>query len=426
MLLLVGINILWVPLSMIFNSLQSIILPVAVLSFVPASQKGTTLGLLLFAGLAASACTFPLAGYFSDQLRSNVHTRWGSRTTIILLGAGVTLLFLAVFAFANSLAWLAIAYVGVCIAAAVTQAGTQGLLPDLISRARHGSAAGLKGLLELSGSVLGFAVAGVMIKRGNVAGALVALMVTLVAGILLMLTLVREHKAIRSTGSAGLDDAVLTSGALSRSAQESAPLAASENEPPSFATTHMTRARVLVSRLLFLLGIYGVGHFLLYYLRDHLHLTNSATAASAVFTVLTIVTALVALPGGMLSDRFGRYPMHIVAGAFSVVGVLLLIPASTLSFVLLAGALMSVGSGLFASANWALAADIAPQNRGGFFFGVLALATSGAGALAGLLGPLVDHGGYAGLFGFAALAVAVSVAVMPRPRRRSVPVTVAS
>ncbi len=75
---------------------------------------------------------------------------------------------------------------------------------------------------------------------------------------------------------------------------------------------------------------------------------------------------------------------------------------------------MSIGSGLFASANWALTADLTPTGAGGRFFGLLALATGGGAAVAGLYGSVVDVYGYSPLFLVAALTFVGSAAILPR------------
>jgi len=439
--LLIGVNLLWLPLSMLFNSLQSLVLPLYVSGVPSPLKQATTLGLLLFVGLAAGALVQPLAGIASDRL---VRVGWlGRRTPFILIGALLTLALLAGFAFANSLLTVALAYIGVNIAAGVTQAGAQGLMPDLIPSRQRGSAAGLKSLLELMGSVVGFTVAGILIRRGAIGGVSLAIGILLAVGALLTLAFVREGRAGATEQAErptpGADGApfvppapatTTTASPVSGLAQMVSQERLSEldtNTQVSTGTNRRVWARVLVSRLLFLLAVYGLGHFLLYFVRARLHLASdsSASVTSGLFTLLTLVTALVGLGGGLLSDRVGRLPVLWVAGVASAIGALMFIPATTLPLIYVGGAIMSVGSGLFASANWALAADLAPAGNGGRFFGLLALATGGASALAGLLGPLVDYAGYDALFILSAVCFVVGVAIIPRAvgQRATAPAT---
>jgi MFS family permease len=116
----------------------------------------------------------------------------------------------------------------------------------------------------------------------------------------------------------------------------------------------------------------------------------------------------------VLSDRIGRLPVLWGAVGLSAVGALLLVPATTVALILIGGGVMSVGSGLFAAANWALTADLTSRGAGGRFFGLLAVATGGAAVLAGLFGVLVDRAGYNALFVVTALLFAGSAVVLPR------------
>ncbi len=425
--LIVGVTALWLPLSMLFNSLQSLVLPVFVLHDVAPAHKGTVLGMILFVGLAAGALVQPLAGIYSDQhleARRASSVWWGRRQPLIVGGVVLTLAFLAGFALASNLALLAIAYVGITVTAGITQAGFQGLLPDFVPANLRGSAAGLKGFLELLGSVLGFSVAGILIKKGHPTGVLLAIGLVLVIGTLLSLALVREGTRLR--GQAALRDVadgVRLGGPVTTLARQ----AARETLPvPDLAGNPRVRGvftRVLVARFLFLLGVYGIGHFLLYYIHDRLHLANAAGTTSVLFTAFTAETALVAIGAGVLSDRIGRLPVLWAGALLSALGAFLLVPASTVTTILMGGSIMSMGSGLFASANWALAADLTPRGAGGRFFGLLALATGGAAALAGLFGILVDRAGYNPLFIVTALIFAGSAVALPRAAQvaRAVP-----
>jgi MFS family permease len=411
---LIGVNVLWLPLSMLYNSLQSLILPVIVLRFVAPGAKASALGFLLFAGLAAGALVQPLAGIYSDRLRPSRGgriLRWGRRTPLIVVGTFLALAFLAGMTLASNLITLAIVYVGISLTAGIVQAGAQGLLPDLVGQDRRGAASGLKGTLELSGSLLGFAVAGALIKQGHPTAALLTMGVLLAIGMLLTCALVREGRAtIPATDGSLLDSP--PAGPVSTIAHNAShERLDAESATPQHAGAF---ARVLISRFLFLLGVYGVGHFLLYYVGDRLHMSNPVATVGGLLSLLTLITAAFAMAGGLLSDRVGRQPVLVAAAVLSAAGVLVFIPANSLGAIMLGGAIMGVGSGLFASANWALTADMTPAGAGGRFFGLLALATGGAAALAGLFGPLVDHAGYTPLFVVAAVAYCASVAVLPR------------
>jgi MFS family permease len=115
----------------------------------------------------------------------------------------------------------------------------------------------------------------------------------------------------------------------------------------------------------------------------------------------------------------------MVAGTMlSALGTLLLIVASTSVQILLFGSLMSLGSAAFASANWAMTADLSPSSESARFFGLANFGTAGAAATGGLFGILIDGAnrvapgaGYPALFLAATLASLSSALVLLAVKR---------
>ena len=68
----------------------------------------------------------------------------------------------------------------------------------------------------------------------------------------------------------------------------------------------------------------------------------------------------------------------------------MLMTATTLTMVLIDGALIGVSIGIFLSVNWAWATDLIPADEGGRFLGISNLATAGSGVLAGVGGFMLD------------------------------------
>jgi MFS family permease len=82
----------------------------------------------------------------------------------------------------------------------------------------------------------------------------------------------------------------------------------------------------------------------------------------------------------------------------------------------LGGVLLGLGSGAFASANWAATTDAVTTRNAGRALGLASVATWAAAAGAGLLGPLIDIGnaisagaGYVALLGLSGLLFLVCV-----------------
>ena len=391
MRLLFGISVFWLALSMLFDGLNTLVLPAYLLGNADETTRSTTLGLMTFAGLLLGMLTQPIAGMLSDRLRP----RWGRRG-MIALGVLLTLAALSVFGATQELTFIFIGYLLVQVSASIAQAAQQGFIPDLVAPQLRGAAAGLKGFMDLAGAILGFALLGALLQGQDAGPALLAVAAVLVVTALLTFMLVREprepvqSRPVRVT----LGDAFHVD-----------------------VRQHGTFFRLVVARFLFLLGTYAVGRFLLYFVADRLHLDQGSAAETAggLLAGLALLTALGGPLAGWASDRFGRIPLMLLGALLSTAGILLLTLASSALLIFVFGSLMALGSAAFASANWALTADVTPPDEGARFFGLANIGTAGAAAAAGLLGPLVDWGnagspgvGYTVLFVIAALACAAS------------------
>jgi MFS family permease len=388
--LLIGISIFWLPLSLLFDGINTLVLPNDLERVVGDDAKATVLGLVTFSGLLVGMMIQPVAGAASDRLRA----RWG-RLGSLTVGATLTLVALAIYGAANALLVLIVGYVLVQATSSAAQAAQQGLLPDLVPPESRGTAAGLKSLLDISGALLGFVLLGQLLGESRSVTALLVIGGVMAAALLLTVWLVREP--------------ILP--------------AASPAPRPTLVDVfrfdlarHDTFARLVLARFLFLLGTYAVGRFWLYFVADRLGLDrdHAAEQAGLLLAAVTLVTVLAALPAGWLADRLGRMPLMVGGGLVSAAGVLGLVAAATAWQIALCGSVMALGSAAFASASWALTADLVPPDEAGRFFGLANVSTAGAAAAAGLFGPLMDHApgsGYEALFAGAALAFVASAVV---------------
>jgi hypothetical protein len=122
----------------------------------------------------------------------------------------------------------------------VSQAGQQGLIPDVVPPATRGLAAGLKGFMDLAGATLGFVLLGQALGAGGRRQGLLVIGAVLVVGYLLAVVLVREPPVPLPDRSARtpLRDAFRIDRRL-----------------------HPTFVRLVAARFLFLLGAAVVGRF---------------------------------------------------------------------------------------------------------------------------------------------------------------------
>jgi MFS family permease len=389
------INAYWPGLSFMWNTLHLIVLPAMLLEFVSDARKNTALGLMTFVGLILALVIQPISGALSDAWVS----RYGRRRPLILLGTAADLIFLAIIATARSMGALAVGYIGLQFTSNIAHGPAQGLMHDRVPPEQMGIASGVKNFLDMAGMVVSSLVAGRLLSPENPQPMAV---MSLVAGLMILGTVtlllgVREESTAATSVSLG------------------------ERLRGAFHIDVGGNAhywRLIGSRLLFMLGIYGIQAFAQYFVRDTLQTDNPLRLTGDLMA--TIVLALVAFSfvAGYLCDRFGRKPMHVVAAIFVAAGSMLMITAHTPALVLAYGSIVGAGMGMYITANWALANDLAPAGEAGKFLGLTNLATAGAGAISRLTGPGIDwlnasrpgqNLGYVALFVGAAVLSLVSL-----------------
>ena len=401
------LNTYWVGLSFKWNALHPIILPALLLNYVPDAQKNSYLGLLTFIGLVVATLVQPVSGALSDGWVS----RWGRRRPLLVLGTLFDVVFLLVLGWAGGLAWIFIGYIGLQVSSNLGQGPAQGLLPDRVASEKLGSASGLKIFMDMASLIIASLAAGRLLDpQGRDARLIILVLVGVVlASVAVTVLGTPEEPVERSSGD---QKPAMHGGWLKLREQFHVDFRA--NAPYWWLITQ---------RGIFLLGIYGLQAFAQYYLRDVLAVSNPVKTTGDLLAALTVALVILALAGGWLADKIGPKRILYAASFLSSFGFILLWLARTPTLLVLYGSLIGAGIGLFLTASWALANQLAPVGEAGKYLGLTNLATAGSGALARLEGPLIDtlntaHPGlwlgYAGMFAFGALCTLLSAVLLNR------------
>ncbi len=394
------INAYWVGLSFMWNSLHVIILPAILLYLVPEQLKNTYLGLLTFVGLIIAMLVQPVSGALSDRWTS----RWGRRRPLIALGTAFDFFFLIFLGWAGGLLWLAIGYLGLQFSSNIAHGPAQGLLPDQIPEEQLGWASGFKNLMDMAGLVVSSLLVGSLLKPGvrHPVGVVALVAVVLAAGTLVTLLGVREQPV---PGSRPRLDLLPTFRAAFQ----------------VDLRTHQAFAWLIASRLAYLAGIYGIQTFAQYYVRDVLAVPNPIQLTGNLLAAITLALIFFAVLGGWLGDRIGHKRLSTLASVIGALGCLAMIWARSPGTLLVFGSVLGMGIGLFLTANWAMANQLAPAAEAGKFLGLTNLATAGAGVIGRLEGPLIDlfnnwrpgmWWGYTGLFVAGAFCLLLSAVLL--------------
>ena len=402
---LVTLSVYWLGIQTIWGGLNITIIP-GRLDDLSRDTQGTLLAIIMLAGAIAPIIIQPTVGVISDY----TVTRWGRRKPYIVAGSLLDVVFLAGIALNNDFVAMVAFYFLLQVSSNFAQGPFQGYVPDLVPARQVGLASGLMGLMLTLGTIVGVGIATVGGIIDNVVLATLALGVVEVVTMVILVATVDEGR-------------------------EGPPRTRSWREIALSAWGRDVLAQrdvlwLLLVRLLFL-GAYNATLIAIGYFRRS-HGLSDSDADTTVFLATAIVgvsTALAAIPGGRLSDRYGRRPVIWAAAAIAGLGLLGVAVAPSPAVAVASWVPFGIGMGIFLSADWALMADVIPKETAGRYMGILNAGTAMAGPVfiivAGpvqdlVAGAVSDPAGPRAAMAVAALFVGLSALALTRvnPARR--------
>jgi len=369
----VKITLFGFALTALWSSLNTIVLPLRLLDFVPESLKNSYLGYLTFAGLVVAMLVQPIVGASSDRSGFS----WGRRRPYILVGAVLSLFFLPGIGLWSSYALVFISYCLLQLATNTAQGPYQGFIPDLVPMDRRGKASGIKSLLELLGGIGLARLAAYFMDRYSPGDQSYWLWLTLGAlGIVLLLTTVvtlitvREQPGIRTSKAPLFADLIKS-------------FRIDIRQEPDFIWFLVSRGMMAIPGVI-------LQTFALYYLADVIGVDSPAASVANLLIAVGIGLVAAVYFAGHLSDRIGRKPIIVSSGLLGAVGVVLLFFSRDTLSVLASGTVIGLANGALLSAAWAMATDLAPKDAGARYLGLANLSLAAGSALARLIGPVID------------------------------------
>jgi MFS family permease len=177
----------------------------------------------------------------------------------------------------------------------------------------------------------------------------------------------------------------------------------------------------LASRLLLMTAIYSFPTYGLFFLQDVVEAENPAQTLSQMIPAIGGSVAVAVYVAGWVSDRIGRKPVVIAGAAAGAVSTSWLLLVDTPTGLVVTASVIGASTGTLLSASWALANEMADEQRAGTHIGIVNLSTIGGAALPRLFGPgidLLNHAGedqgYSALIaGCAALFVLGALTLLP-------------
>jgi len=369
----VKITILGLGTTALWSGLQTIVLPLRLLDFVPELLKNTYLGYMTFTGLVLAMVTQPIVGAISD--RSSF--AWGRRRPYILVGITLALLFLPGIGLWSSYGLIFMTYCLLQISCNTAQGPYQGLIPDMVAEDKRGLASGVKTLLELVGGVAAVRLVAYFMGHYSTGEGSSWLWVSLATlGIVLLGTMLATLLTVKERPGTGGSRLPLLPSLL-----KSFQIDVKQNR--DFIWFLVARG---------LMGMPGVilQTFALYYLMDVVGIADPVTVAGDLVIAVGVSLIAVVYFAARLSDRIGRRPILISAGLLGGVGIVLLLFSRSYVQIMACGAIIGIASGAFLSVSWALATDLVAKGEEAKYLGLTNLAMCAGSALARLIGPVID------------------------------------
>ncbi len=364
------LNAYWIGLSFMWNSLHVTILPAVLLKYVPDAQKNTWLGLLTFFGLILAMLIQPISGAISDRWQAKM----GRRRPFMWFGTAGDLIFLLIMGFIGGIPALFIGYLGLQTTSNLAHGPAQGLLPDEVPAHQLGMASGIKTTLDMAGIILSSLLMGFLISAKDpdprLSIAVIIGMLVVFGGITLFFS---HEKSTFVAQRVRIDYKALIKSVFYFKAEGD-----------------KNYWRLIFSRFLYLVGVYGFQTFAQYFIRDKFPYEDPIKFTQIVMGSFVVVLIIFSLLSGRWSDKIGRKRLQIISSFVGALGAALMIFASTPVHLIIFGSVLGAGMGIFLATNWALANQMAPLGDVGKYVGLTNLATAGSAAVARLEGPMMD------------------------------------
>jgi len=349
-------------------AMDTVVLPVIVLTVAPEGFKNTYLAVLGISGLLMAAMVQPTIGRISDRYQS----RLGRRVPFILWGATFAAIGLIGIRLAPNFGVLFAVWIFIQANVNIAYGPGLALIRDCVPLDRIGMASSMKILSDAIGAAVMIAIAGALI--GKTGSSIDWEWLTL--GILAFLLMV------------GIS---VTTVQVSRR-ELNTPLNAQRRDiESSFRSVLNSQLGLfLISRLVMIMAISSFQTYGLFFLRDSVGLDDPAAALGRMILVIAGALAIAVYLAGLVSDRLGRKPVVMVGAIGAALSTMWMLTASNSTEVLIIASVIGASIGVLQSANWALANELADEAQAGLHMGIVNLATIGGAAGAKMLGPGID------------------------------------
>ena len=308
---------------------------------------------------AVGALVATIVQLFAGRLSDRTRARGSSRAAYHTIGVAIAIPALGTFFLAPSFVALAIAFVALQCGVNVVMGAYQAIIPDYVPAPRRGNASAWMSAFQSAGNAAGLLVAG----------------------------LVRDGRIVATALAVPF---VITYAIATGHARTLMPLPLEETADPP-------RARGVLGALMLSRGLVNVGFFvlldyLLFFVRDSLHVAAARVELTTAFVFLTFTLAAIggAIGAARPADRSDKRLVASVAVGIVAIALAGLALATSVPMAFAYACVAGFGWGAFVTADWALATAVLPARDMATAMGIWNVATTLPQVVAPLIaGPLV-------------------------------------
>lgn len=381
--------------------------------FFAGGQKGLYLAIIGGAGALISTLVQLIIGPLSDN---SLHPR-GRRFIFIVGGVTLNTIPIFLFAFSQSFWQLLAAFVLIQLFLNIATGPFQAVIPDTVPPEHHGKASGWMGLWQLLGQILGLVLPGILLSPFLVnaltrqdlpdaqATSLGVVLICAICAAVLLVCLAASAKVL-------VQPPLVRTQVLSlRSALRDA-FDLQLQAYPDFA-------RLLLSRFVINIGIYGAIEFLRYYVQDALNPTDVSITTMYIALAATLGGVAGTLVAGRLADTVSKRKVIYWSCGLAGVAAIGFCLTSNLPVAMAAGLVFGVGYGAFSAVDWAFATNLMPRGREGKYMAIFHIAFTIPQVLSLTLGGLLGHWlGYRAVFWTVPFYLLVGALIVSKVRER--------
>jgi Na+/melibiose symporter-like transporter len=343
------VSILWFAFFAQWMTVVPVIVPDQIGAMVGNAFKEGISGSVIAGGAVMSLVITPLAGAWSDRLR----TRRGRRRPFLIIGILGTCVALALLIPFGSVPhiWLyALAFIHLQFWWNLAAGPYAGLVADVVPKADHGRASAWLNIMSILGTVIGNGLMAAFYRPDHPAPVLAMFIV------FNCLCLAITLKGVTEKPSPGAS-------AASRAGSPRPSLLQSFFVSPR---DHGNFYWVLVTRLFANMGIWSIFTFLMFYLRDVIHLDNAANALPALLGAGAVLAIPASIIGIRLAEKIGLVKIVcLTSWILAITASCYVLIAFQPSFTLIVPVVIvfSAAYGAYQAVDWALALAVLPSGE---------------------------------------------------------------